>query len=141
MAPDRLYFVVRADLSEGRRAAQLIHAMDEWAALHGPQRGTVVVYGVPSEQALLETWRQTVDAQANGVVFREPDLKGQATAFATDHGPLELPLLGSPLCKSKAAWRTQAAKRAEAMRRVMRPTTDRPCLPTPPTSYDQEASP
>ena len=41
-----LYFVTRNDLHPGRRAAQLIHAMDEWAARHGPHQGTVIVYAV-----------------------------------------------------------------------------------------------
>ena len=54
MNPERLYFVTRDDLTEGRRAAQLIHACDEWTALYGPQKGTVIVYSVSDEEALLE---------------------------------------------------------------------------------------
>lgn len=88
---DRLYFVTRTDLSEGRRAAQLIHAMDEWAARFGPQKGTVIVYGVPSEEHLLDL----LPEDGRTVLWREPDLNNQATAFATDKGRLELPLLGS----------------------------------------------
>ena len=87
---DRLYFVTRTDLPEGRRAAQVIHAMDEWGALYGPQRGTVVVYGVSSEAELLAA----LPEGGKTVLWREPDLKNQATAFATDRGRLELPLLG-----------------------------------------------
>ncbi len=87
---DRLYFVTRTDLSEGRRAAQLLHAMDEWTALFGPQRGTVVVYQVPDERTLLNL----LPEEGRTVLWREPDLKNQATAFATDRGRLELPLLG-----------------------------------------------
>ncbi len=88
-APERLYFVTRADLSEGRRAAQLIHAMDQWAARHGPQKGTVIVYEVPDEEALLAIWRDV-----GGVLWREPDLDDEATAFVTPDGPMSLPLLG-----------------------------------------------
>jgi len=88
--PERLYFVTRSDLSPGRQAAQLIHAMDEWAARFGPQQGTVIVYEVANEQALLEV-RESLGPQT--VVFREPDLGHSMTALATAHGPLKLPLL------------------------------------------------
>jgi len=92
MKPDRLYFVTRADLSEGRRAAQLIHACDEWAARHGPQQGTVIIYEVPSEDDLHLVWNYVADHPR--VMFHEPDLGGQATALATSFGPMDLPLLG-----------------------------------------------
>ena len=87
---NRLYFVTRTDLNEGRRAAQLLHAMDEWTALHGPQQGTVIVYSVNSEQELMEA----LPEGGRTILWREPDLKNQATAFATDKGRMELPLLG-----------------------------------------------
>lgn len=87
---NRLYFVTRSDLSEGRRAAQLIHAMDEWVALHGPQKGTVIVYEVADEEELLAT----LPSEGRTVLWREPDLNDQATAFATDLGRMDLPLLG-----------------------------------------------
>jgi len=86
----RLYFVVRTDVGIGRAAAQAIHAMDEWSARYGPQQGTVIVYGVDSEQALLAVLPET----GQTILWREPDLKDQATAFATDQGPFTLPLLG-----------------------------------------------
>jgi hypothetical protein len=70
--------------------AQVIHAMDEWAARYGPQQGTVIVYAVPSEAALLDL----LPDDGRTVLWREPDLKNQATVFATDIGRLELPLLG-----------------------------------------------
>lgn len=89
----RLYFVTRDDLPEGRRAAQLIHAMDEWAARFGPQKGTVIVYSVPDEDALLDAL-DDIGQGSRTVLWREPDLKDQATAFATDKGRMDLPLLG-----------------------------------------------
>lgn len=85
-----LYFVTRNDLAPGRRAAQLIHAMDEWSAQHGPHRGTVIVYAVANERALLRVWEHL---DQRGCMFHEPDLGGAPTAFATDAGPLRLPLL------------------------------------------------
>ena len=129
MKPERLYFVVRADLSEGRRAAQLIHAMDDWAATHGPQQGTVIVYEVPTEEDLLLVWGHVEGARR--ILFRESDFGGAATAMATDFGPMDLPLLGS-LAGAKASWPHKARRRAGVMRAVMRPVEDRP---SPPTEY------
>lgn len=85
----RLYFAVRTDLSEGRRAAQLIHVMDLWSSQHGPHDGTVIVYGVPDEDALLQ-----LHERIEGVLWREPDFDDEATALATLDGPHNLPLLG-----------------------------------------------
>ena len=91
MRPEVLYFVVRSDLTPGRQAAQLIHAMDLWCEANGPQRGTVIVYQTGSERSLLRIWEERV--REDGVIFHEPDLEGEATAFATPRGPLRLPLL------------------------------------------------
>ena len=90
MSPNRLYFVTRTDLSEGRRAAQILHAMDLWVSRYGPQGGTVIVYAVPSEEHLLKV----LPREGRTVLWREPDLGDQATAFATDVGRMDLPLLG-----------------------------------------------
>lgn len=92
----RLYFVTRDDLPEGRRAAQLIHAGQLWAARPrgGPHDGTVIVYSVPDEDALLDALEGLIEQGAQTVLWREPDLKNQATAFATDFGRMDLPLLG-----------------------------------------------
>jgi hypothetical protein len=90
--PPVLYFAVRMDLPPGRRLAQVIHAADEWGAVHGPQRGTVIVYAVPNERALLQAWTSDIVLE-EGVLFREPDLNNEATAFATANGPLKLSLL------------------------------------------------
>lgn len=87
---NRLYFVVRGDLPIGRAMAQAIHAMDEWSAAHGPQQGTVIVYEVADEEELLNR----LPSQGRTVLWREPDLGNQATAFATDLGRMKLPLLG-----------------------------------------------
>lgn len=90
--PERLYFITRSDLSEGKRCAQAIHAMDLWASAHGPQHGTVVVYAVKDENALLAALGKLPPGSRH-VLFKEPDLGMQATALATDAGPLKLPLL------------------------------------------------
>ena len=85
----RLYFAVRTDLSEGRRMAQALHAMNCWVSKHGPHDGTVIVYGVPDETALLQLWERI-----EGILWREPDFDDEATALATQDGPHDLPLLG-----------------------------------------------
>lgn len=86
--PERLYFDVRDDIPTGRAMAQAVHAMDEWSALYGPQQGAVVIYAVRSEDALLDAY----PLEGRRAIFHEPDLGDEATAFATDVGPLELPL-------------------------------------------------
>ncbi len=90
--PPFLYFVVRTDLPRGRQVAQVAHAADEWHALHGPQHGTVIIYAVPNERALLQAWTSEIVLE-DGVLFREPDLDNEATAFTTANGPLKLSLL------------------------------------------------
>lgn len=140
MAPDRLYFVTRSDLSEGRRAAQAIHAMDEWSAEHGPQHGTVIIYEVPTEEDLLLVWSHVLDQDPEGaVMFREPALGLAATAFATSHGPMDLPLLGSALAKAKKNWQRNGRQRARAMEALSRPVVVD--LPSPPTTYDCTGTP
>lgn len=99
MMSNRLYFVTRTDLSVGRMVAQIAHAMDEWTAEHGPQKGTVIVYGVDSEQELLDAMPDC----GRTVLWREPDLGNEATAFATDLGRLDLPLLGRRPSMRRAA--------------------------------------
>ena len=88
---NKLYFVVRTDIGIGRAMAQAIHAMDEWTARFGPQQGTVIVYGVGSEQELLDLF----PSEGRSILWREPDLNNEATAFATDLGRMDLPLLGA----------------------------------------------
>ena len=71
--------------------SQALHAMDLWTSAYGPQNGTVIVYSVADEAELLEQ----LPSEGRTVLWREPDLDDAATAFATDAGRMELPLLGS----------------------------------------------
>jgi len=64
--------------------------MDQWSLQFGPQQGTVIVYQVPNEESLLKM----LPEGGQTVLWREPDLDNQATAFATDQGRMDLPLLG-----------------------------------------------
>lgn len=99
-----LYLAVRTDIGEGRRAAMLVHATAEWVDLFGPHRSTVVVYRVPDEASLLEA----APAEGRTALWREPDFNNEAAAFATDVGPMHLPLLGSSRKKSPRALRREA---------------------------------
>jgi hypothetical protein len=89
---DRLYFATRTDMpgGEGRRAAQIAHAMERWNARFGPHNATVVIYQVDSEEELLSM----LPDDGRTVLWREPDFDNEATAFATDAGRMNLPLLG-----------------------------------------------
>lgn len=89
---NRLYFVIRTDLSEGKRTAQAVHAMDQWSARFGPHLGTAIIYSAPNEEELLKLLPPP--GVGRTALWREPDMNNQATAFATDKGPMELPLLG-----------------------------------------------
>ena len=84
-----LYFITRKDLHPGLRASQLVHAMDEWSGSWGKHGGTVIIYEVPNERQLVKHLHH----RGRSVLWCEPDLDNEATAFATDQGPLRLPLL------------------------------------------------
>ncbi len=98
----RMYILVRADLPAGLQAAQACHAASYLAAsdpLALYQHPTTIVLAVEDEDDLYlnigRHVRQPWDPE--GRVFREPDLGGQATAFACytdgreyDHLPLAL---------------------------------------------------
>lgn len=91
-----LYVAVRGDLSggEGRRAAQIAHAVDSWVGLYGPHGGIIIVYVVGDEKTLLQH-----TPPERSVIWKEPDFDNQATAFASDQGRIEIPLLSSKSIK------------------------------------------
>lgn len=75
----KLYVVVRGDISPGYQMAQAIHAAVE-AAVASPEKAStfpvVVCLEARDEEHLLCL------APLNAVIFREPDLGDEATAFA-----------------------------------------------------------
>lgn len=85
----KLYIVVRADLPAGPQIAQSCHAMRLFAAENPVieahwygDSNNLVCLKVPSEAALLE---HAQEIQADGcpvALFREPDYRNEATAFA-----------------------------------------------------------
>lgn len=83
----RKYVLVRADLPAGLQAAQAVHASDYLVAadpLALYQHPTTLILAVKDEADLYlnigRHIRQPWDPE--GKTFREPDLGGQATAFA-----------------------------------------------------------
>ncbi len=85
----KLYLVARRDLSPGKRAAQLCHAMRQFAADHPEAErawfeasNTLVLLEVADEPALAQL---AARAARDGLVvsrFREPDLGDALTAIA-----------------------------------------------------------
>jgi peptidyl-tRNA hydrolase len=85
----RLYCVVREDLAPGLRCAQAAHAVaeaclvwerDAWEWNTGGNY--LIVLGVPDLATLTHWWNQVVQMEIPAQVFEEPDLGGEATAFA-----------------------------------------------------------
>lgn len=86
---DRLYIVVRSDLSPGLMCAQACHALRAFCEEHSEverswfsSSNNLVVLQVPDENALHKLAQQ---AQAKGIQYsinREPDLGDQVTAVA-----------------------------------------------------------
>jgi hypothetical protein len=101
----RLYVVVRADLPPAQQAVQACHAalaLAESGVSTVPD--TLVLLNAPDEPALLDLAARIEAACAlprgynlQLVVFREPDLGGQATALATDEEPARRLLKSLPL--------------------------------------------
>lgn len=83
----RLYVLVRADLPPGYQMAQACHAVSYLAAdnrLALYQHPVITVLNVCDEGELLSESRKAMieSGSPEGFMFREPDLNGEATAFA-----------------------------------------------------------
>jgi hypothetical protein len=77
---DRLYVVVRSDLEAGLQAAQACHAALEWSKGKPEIPENLVILNAPDERTVRALHGKTESLGA--VLFVEPDLEGQATAFA-----------------------------------------------------------
>ena len=85
---ERLYVLVRSDLSSGARVAQALHGLDEYRDAHHEHHtawrktsNTVAVLGVRDEEHLAEI---TAKAEQYGIpcaVFREPDFGDAQTVL------------------------------------------------------------
>jgi len=83
---EKLYVLVREDLSVAQQAVQAGHAVAEYL-LRGPKsswpNGTLVYLGVPDEERL---YRWSVELEFLGVpfvTFKESDIGNEVTALAT----------------------------------------------------------
>lgn len=77
----RLYVVVRGDLPIGLQMAQACHAVREFARTcpEVDAGENLVVLNTQGEAQLLRLWH---DCPGSTVLFREPDLQNEFTAFA-----------------------------------------------------------
>ena len=83
----KLYILVRKDLSKSQQAVQGGHAVAEYL-LRGPStawpNGTLVYLGVRNETEL-KFWGTQITERGHTVVpFREPDMDNEITAIATE---------------------------------------------------------
>lgn len=83
----KLYILVRKDLSKSQQAVQGGHAVAEYL-LRGPStawpNGTLVYLGVRNEDDLKFWGTQITEQGYNIVPFREPDIGNEITAIATE---------------------------------------------------------
>ena len=102
---NKLYVVVRANISPGYQIVQSCHAVErlirlhpEVAERHFDLGDVMVVVEVPGERSLLKLYER-VQRVAPAEIFYEPDIRGH-TAFAVAPSPFynmfkDLPLAGS----------------------------------------------
>jgi hypothetical protein len=78
--------VVRADLSIPQQLCQAVHAAHESGIRFGNPNdiSSVVVCSVPDETSLLLEQEKVESKGIKTILFREPDINNQATAFATE---------------------------------------------------------
>lgn len=82
----KLYAIVRVDLPKGLQCAQVGHALIEWTSYYTPPDNLVVLQ-IANEEQLVALHARLLDFakrdhSSKPVLFREPDLGGEATAIA-----------------------------------------------------------
>ena len=90
---DKLFVIVRADLSPGAQVAQTAHAVAEFSIAHpdafrswAAEQRTIVCLNIQNEATLADLLKL---AEAKGVAragFTEPDFGGELTAIALGPG-------------------------------------------------------
>ena len=80
----KLYVLVRKDLTPSHQAVQACHAVAEWL-LHDQswKNETLIYLGVKNEIDLNRWVNKLCRKRIPYVLFREPDMDGQATALAS----------------------------------------------------------
>lgn len=83
---NRLYILIREDLSNAQKAVQAGHAIAQWMIEHHHKHewhnGTLIYLTVPDEQVLTEWFEVAQIKQLPCSCFREPDMNDQMTAIA-----------------------------------------------------------
>ena len=91
--PPKLYVLVRGDIPPGYQIAQAIHAKDEFTHTHPElekqwrdESNTIVVLNVHCQHELMDWVHKASFQGIRFAVFHEPDLEGEPTAAAFEHG-------------------------------------------------------
>jgi len=82
---EKLYVLVRNDLSKSQKTVQAIHAAAEFLITEDRKtwdNGTVVCLKVVNEEDLKEKEKRVQDAEITYKTFREPDTGNDMTALA-----------------------------------------------------------
>lgn len=83
--PEKLFVLIRRDLSVQQQAVQAGHAVAEFL-LRGPKsswhNGTLVYLSVPDQERLRRWEDKLCDLEIPYTLFREPDLGNEITALA-----------------------------------------------------------
>jgi peptidyl-tRNA hydrolase len=86
---DKLYIIVRDDLSPGQQAVQGMHALRQFVAecsdadiFWFATSNTLAVLSVPNERALGVLYRKAKDRSVPVAAFREPDRDNEMTSIA-----------------------------------------------------------
>jgi peptidyl-tRNA hydrolase len=86
---DKLYLIVRADLSPAQQAVQAAHALQEFNLRHGDvarrwasESNTLALLSVPDERELETFYRRAWVTGVSIAPFHEPDLGFAMTALA-----------------------------------------------------------
>lgn len=102
---NRIYVIVRSDISPGLQIAQSCHAIESFHRKHPDLAATwenIVCLQVPSKEELARLAFQATTSKLALSLFREPDLNDEPTAIALEEGAKKLVSM-LPLALKRAA--------------------------------------
>jgi peptidyl-tRNA hydrolase len=110
---DKLYIVVRSDLSPGSQAVQGMHAARQYANDHPEierewftSSNHLAMLATSNEESLIRLVKKAQEKRITHSIFREPDLDNQITAVAFEPGEM-----GKRLCSNlRLALRTEVVE-------------------------------
>lgn len=87
---ERLYVLIRKDLSLGYQAVQGGHAVAEYMLKNDSWKNQYLIYLNVKDERDLESWKQKLESKGHKPIpFHEPDINNEMTAIAV-HAPKEL---------------------------------------------------